>query len=256
MRIDLEIKGNRLTYFAELMALRESLLRFDTLSQDFTGYDYRNDKGQLIQVTLYSQTIKKEQGKVVDFNEIFSKFKSDNEEDEYLDYLENFHANHISVACKELSIKILEDCGGYDGIRFIGSQLGFKDSDTPPEKPVFFNSRFFIISPINWDKELNDQGVRFFKEYGHYPNILQASNATYEQIEFIAARNREHIKGERETPEHGVIELSGFEGQGFSLDFCIDESLSLWELNLIYDSDPGGEEDIDQKEKGPIRKAS
>ena len=114
--------------------------------------------------------------------------------------------------------------------------------------PILFKQTFKIENPLQWAKELNNRGEEFFKEHGYYPNIMQASSLTYDQIDFIANRNRENIHGDRPTPPNGLIGLSGFKGVNFELNMCMDELLELLQITLIYDSEPGGEDELEDEE--------
>jgi hypothetical protein len=86
--------------------------------------------------------------------------------------------------------------------------------------------------------------VKGFKErYGVFPGILLASTATYSRIDMIAnARGKEKLIGAagQVAPEDEFISMSGFQGSGYTLDFCIDDGPGVDTVRLIYDSDPDG----------------
>lgn len=74
---------------------------------------------------------------------------------------------------------------------------------------------------------------------------MQASTATYRKIEIAANSNPGNILGDGSDgmplQPKGFVELSGFQGEYYSLDMCIDEKLTDNKFRLIYDSDPDGE---------------
>lgn len=94
-----------------------------------------------------------------------------------------------------------------------------------------------------WDHQINGW-VKLFKErHGHFPNILLASSATYSRIDLVAnARGKDQLRSPAgETPPvEEFASMHGFRGDGYELDFCVDETLGIDTIKLIYDSDPNG----------------
>ena len=43
--------------------------------------------------------------------------------------------------------------------------------------------------------------------------------------------------------------MSGFKGEGYEIDFCIEENLGVDSVKLIYDSDPDGGLPIMEREE-------
>ena len=48
---------------------------------------------------------------------------------------------------------------------------------------------------------------------------------------------------------NGFVEISGLQGDGYSLDMCLDYQLTENEFRLIYNSDPDGEYSEDKEKE-------
>lgn len=119
--------------------------------------------------------------------------------------------------------------------------------------PVFFQSRFTFNSLLNWDDQINSWVMKFKKKHSYYPNILLASSETYARIDMVAnARGKSRIKDEAGNSATSFVSMSGFQGEGYSLDFCIEERLGVDTVKLIYDSDPDGGLPIPEDEEAPL----
>jgi hypothetical protein len=118
--------------------------------------------------------------------------------------------------------------------------------------PVFFRSRFTFNSLLNWDDQINSWVMKFKKKHSYYPNILLASSETYARIDMVAnARGKSKIKDENGNKATFFVSMSGFQGEGYSLEFCIAERLGVDTVKLIYDSDPDGGFPIPEDEEVP-----
>jgi hypothetical protein len=107
--------------------------------------------------------------------------------------------------------------------------------------PVFFQSRFTFNSLLDWDDQIHSWVMKFKKKHSYYPNILLASSETYARIDMVAnARGKSKIKDSDGNKATSFVSMSGFQGDGYSLDFCIEERLGVDTVKLIYDSDPEG----------------
>jgi hypothetical protein len=110
-------------------------------------------------------------------------------------------------------------------------------------EPVIYASNYTFNSMGQWDHQLNTWAKLFKKEHGYFPNILLASTATYARIDLVAnARGKDQLRGSSgQTPrDEEFASMQGFKGNGYELDFCIEEQLGVDTVKLIYDSDPGG----------------
>ena len=129
-----------------------------------------------------------------------------------------------------------------------------KTTISRPKDPIFFSSSYTFNSMGQWDHQLNTWVKLFKKRHGYFPNILLASSATYSRIDLVAnSRGKDQMQGPSgQTPsEEEFASMQGFKGNGYELDFCIEEQLGVDTVKLIYDSDPGGglpipEEDLDE----------
>jgi hypothetical protein len=109
------------------------------------------------------------------------------------------------------------------------------------KRSVTFRSKHKFTNIALWSHDLN-RWVKQFKEvHGVYPNILLASDSTYARIDMVANTNgRDNIRNPDGEIAEKFASMSGFQGKGYSLDFCIDDRLDVDMVKLIFDSDPGG----------------
>jgi hypothetical protein len=111
------------------------------------------------------------------------------------------------------------------------------------EEPVIYTKVFTFKNLPNWDHQLNKWIQAFKKKFGVYPNIMLASSLTYSRIELVVnARSKEHLhNADGMNPSEGEFAtMGGFRGVGYEVDFCMEESLAVDSVKLIYDSDPNG----------------
>ena len=102
---------------------------------------------------------------------------------------------------------------------------------TPCDKGRFTNYS-------SWADTLHNKVLDFYEKRGVYPNILLASDKTYDKI----------TEYEQDKPENRVWEgdgepeeFTGFASFGTSeyrLEFCIDNELKTGTFRLVYDEDP------------------
>lgn len=108
----------------------------------------------------------------------------------------------------------------------------------------------------NWDHEVNGFAVDFRNRFGMFPNVLLANEVTFNRVDMAAAK--ENIVGDegQHPGEAEYVSLEGFNGQGYSLTFALDEKLPDLHVSLIYDADPDGdgepvpEDDTDLDSRG------
>ena len=109
--------------------------------------------------------------------------------------------------------------------------------------PILVAKMFTFNNLMNWDHQLNSWIKEFKSDYGYFPNFLLASTETYARIDLVAnARGKDHLRNtEGETaPEGEFVSMNGMRGDGYEIDFCIDDGLGVDTVRLIYDSDPDG----------------
>ncbi|MBF0105472.1 MAG: hypothetical protein HQM16_09115 [Deltaproteobacteria bacterium] len=95
----------------------------------------------------------------------------------------------------------------------------------------------------SWDHEIHHAILAFHSHYSFYPNIMLASDITYNRIN-IAAKKEDvkNDKGEKPDPNM-YINLSAFAYKDYHLDFCVDNNLGDKVFSLVYDSEPDGDGD-------------
>lgn len=69
---------------------------------------------------------------------------------------------------------------------------------------------------------------------------MLASSLTYSRIEIVANTRAENIRGDRQQKADQFRSLCGFVGNGYELEWCLEEKLAEFHFKLIYDSDPDG----------------
>lgn len=110
-----------------------------------------------------------------------------------------------------------------------------------------FKTSHTFENMTNWSHDLNQWVSRFKASNGVYPNILLASGRTYSKIDLVANSNSRHrIKGESGDIPANPVALTGFQGPGYDLHFCLDDDLETNQIKLIFDhGSGGGGEDIE-----------
>jgi hypothetical protein len=99
-----------------------------------------------------------------------------------------------------------------------------------------------------WSSFLKQSFDDFYHLFSFYPNILEANNHTFSQIDFLTnvvpgekekLRRINNVTGEITVPEpNEKISLTAFQTEANDLDFAVDENLLDRELRLVYDSEP------------------
>ncbi len=93
-----------------------------------------------------------------------------------------------------------------------------------------------------WDAELHDAAQAFKREYGHFPNILLASDKTYSSIEnaanVVAPQNFFGLKGKKviQKPFSEVGGLQAFSTSNYKLEFCVDNKIPFSGYALVRDT--------------------
>ncbi|MBF0103891.1 MAG: hypothetical protein HQM16_01075 [Deltaproteobacteria bacterium] len=93
----------------------------------------------------------------------------------------------------------------------------------------------------SWDHEIHHAILAFHSHHSFYPNIMLASDITYNRINMAANKeNMENDEGER--PEANMyVNLSGFATEKYRLGFCVDNTLDDKVFSLVYDTNPDGD---------------
>ena len=99
---------------------------------------------------------------------------------------------------------------------------------------------YAIGSWLRWDDDVNAFAQDFKGAFGLFPNLLLASSPTLAHFD-LAARRDKLTDPDGQRPEDGEYASIGlFSGDGYALDFCIDEMVPSKAVSLIFDSDPDG----------------
>jgi hypothetical protein len=92
----------------------------------------------------------------------------------------------------------------------------------------------------HWDDEIHAAVQDFRDRFTLAPNILLASEVTHARIDMAA--KKENIRGPdgEAAPEGEHTPIGVFGGEGYQLEFCIDDQLPAGRFSLIHDVDPDG----------------
>ncbi|MES2528696.1 MAG: hypothetical protein V4598_16550 [Bdellovibrionota bacterium] len=102
-----------------------------------------------------------------------------------------------------------------------------------------------------WSHDLNKWVYLFKTIHGIYPTILLAADRTFTKIDMIANTNSRHkIKGASGNCPDRPVRMIGFQGANYELKFCVNESLEVNKINLIFEFDSG--DDGEQFEKDSL----
>jgi len=118
----------------------------------------------------------------------------------------------------------------------------------------------FILDFNEWAEIIYSFVEKFYKKYNVYPNILLASDPTFNKISFYAQIHLETIfilEDDGSSKNMDMDEYSGVNRIVFSdciLDFCIDYEATLGNFILMWDQDPdfSGEPIPEEEEKKTI----
>ncbi|GEM_PF-1792528 len=111
-----------------------------------------------------------------------------------------------------------------------------------------FEKKYIIEKWIEWNTILSNAIGDFNTVYSLAPNILEANNHTYSQIDFltnVVPGEKDKLYRTDELTERILkpqpnenVGVSGFNSAACSLGFAIDNNLNDRKFRLVYDSDP------------------
>ena len=92
------------------------------------------------------------------------------------------------------------------------------------------------LSDINsWSHEINEMSQKFMKRFGVYPQIILASGETFDRFDLVANTNsQENITNDSGKNPREFVKMTGFNGPGYNLQFCVDDRFELDTIQLIY----------------------
>ena len=102
-----------------------------------------------------------------------------------------------------------------------------------------FRRTFAITRWRAWDDQVDAAARAFKAEFGLFPFVLVASSPTLAQIDLAAKKHRLIDAAGMRPGEHEHAPVSSFAGDGYVLEFCLDETLATRAFALIYDDEPG-----------------
>ena len=110
-----------------------------------------------------------------------------------------------------------------------------------------------------WDDIINLLALKFHEKYNIYPNILLASEETYNKIDLYAQMHPERLIAPDDetilTSNESYTGISEFVTENYVLDCCFDYDLAEGNITLIYDEAPdfsGETEPVVEEDKGKI----
>lgn len=113
-----------------------------------------------------------------------------------------------------------------------------------------FEKKYSLIRWTDWNSFLDHSIDDFSQSFSFHPNILEANQHTYSQIDFLTNvvpgekdklyRNDELTEKVLKPQPNEDVGVSGFNSAACSLDFAVDNNLNDREFRLVYDSDPDG----------------
>ena len=249
----MKLKKDQCIQFAELMILRENLLKFTIRYNDLTGTQHgtpiSHKEGRRTLFATDERNIKEDYGYVIDGVVFYKALNNIDLEDEIILLRQSMDNRQIAKRIEDLDEFIEE---ATDLLKKI-----FKSEKKDESiEPIILTRTFVFNNLISWDHQLNAWVKDFKTEHGYFPNIALASTETYARIDLIVnARGKDHLrnpKGESASTEE-FVSMNGFKGEGYELDFCMDENLGVNSVRLIYDSDPDGGLPIPEDEEIKIK---
>lgn len=134
------------------------------------------------------------------------------------------------------------------------------DNTENREKPLpgsIVKKTFLITNWKTWDDEV-DTAVRVFKnKFLLYPEIFLANFRTHARID-MAAKTL-HLERFTDSETGAILDtppdtgIAVFQGENYSLEFCVDDGMPDGCFALIYDPDPDGGEPCRRKTATRVR---
>lgn len=105
----------------------------------------------------------------------------------------------------------------------------------------YCDASFVLEDWSDWDVQIEKQAEAFAKEHEVYPNLMAASEATFERLNKEAKESQRRERAEDAEPlekEEEEGELESFASGNFELTFCLSPEAAEGEFLLIFDPDP------------------
>ena len=109
---------------------------------------------------------------------------------------------------------------------------------------------------LDWDTELDSFVQDFLAQFGEVPQALLANTPTFVRIDMAAKRS--HVRNlDGEHPDESVYApIAGFCGEGYALEFYVDETLHDACVELVFDERLDGGDDDGEPVPADARAAS
>jgi len=100
-----------------------------------------------------------------------------------------------------------------------------------------------ILNFTKWDDTIHFFVLKFYKMYNVYPNLLLASDYTYQKIDLYAQMHPERIMDPDgvmtiEASDCEYTGISDFSAVDYSLEFCFDNEITEGNFLLVFDEEP------------------
>ena len=235
------LKRDQCNQFVEMMLVRENLLKFTARYNDLTGGPQygTSEISTGERRTLFEtdeRNRKEKYGYEVDGVFFYKELHNEDLEDEIVLLKQSLDNRQCERRIEDFDKLIEENCE-------IAKNIFKTKKHNETSEPILKTRTFAFNNLISWDHQLNSWVKEFKAQHGYFPNIALASTETYGRIDLVVnASGKDHLRnaaGEN-APEAEFVSMNGFQGEGYELDFCMDDNLGLDSVKLIYDSDPDG----------------
>jgi len=108
---------------------------------------------------------------------------------------------------------------------------------------MIYRKTFRIESWKDWDHCIDMACKEFHILVGIFPNIFRANRVTLQRIDIVASKEKiTHMLDGAKCGKYQCVNIGGFVGNGYDLDFCVDDCLRDKEFSLLYDAHPDGDD--------------
>ena len=226
-----DLKDEEKILFSEYMYMRENMIKNTLDYIDPTTFITNQD---FIAESLFSQQRSSRFGlKTKEINFSLFEFKDHIAYNSYIGFRLRMKNLQYKKIFYEVTNYLIEQTKINQKIHFILKENKF-------EQEEYFEKTNHFSDLNRWADELNAKVQSFKAEFGHFPNIMLANSITYSRIDLVANTKPKNIRGKKNDVPENFVGLSGFNGEGYSLDWCVEEELSDLEFILIFDTDPDG----------------
>lgn len=106
---------------------------------------------------------------------------------------------------------------------------------------IEYNDTFTFTNINQWSHELNRAVFSFKERYSIFPEGMLANSTTFNRIDIVANTRPEKLRNGEMTKPEQFVALSGFQGDGYSLDWYTEEALAESQYKLFAFTTDGGD---------------